>query len=143
MTTVAYRDGVLAADSQFMVNGWKQPHAAKKLFRMADGTVCGVTGDYAVSVEYVRWLDGDKTSPPPNLGDAGRVIHMAHDGTLTIYEMTGSFVVECEFTAFGSGSPAAQAAMYMGADAVRAVEIASLLDDATGGAVASMGCERR
>ncbi|MFC3072354.1 hypothetical protein [Shinella pollutisoli] len=141
MTTVAYRDGVLAADSRFMVNGWKQPHPAKKLFRMKDGAVCAVTGDYAISVEFVRWLDGDRAQPAPQLGDMGRVIHMAKDGTLTIYEMSGSFEVSCEFTAFGSGSPAAQAAMYMGADAIKAVEIAALLDDATGGNVCHMKCE--
>lgn len=141
MTTIAFRDGVLAADSRFMIGGWKQPYPAKKLFRMADGTVCGVTGDYAVSVAYVEWLDGNRTEPAPNLGEGGRVIHLAKDGAITIYEQTGSFQVEPEFAAWGSGSPAAHAALHMGADAAKAVEIAALVDDNTGGPVYSMRCE--
>jgi 20S proteasome alpha/beta subunit len=141
MTTIAYRDGVLASDSRFIVNGWKQPYPAKKLFRMNDGTVCAVTGDYAVSVALVRWLDSDQKEASPSLGEGGRVIHLIRDGEITVYEMSGSFEVRAEFAAWGSGSPAAHAAFHMGADAVKAVEIASLVDDGTGAPFCFMRCE--
>lgn len=141
MTTIAYRDGMLVADSRFMVNGWKQPYPAKKLFRMADGTVCGVTGDYAVSVAYVKWLDGERKEAAPSLGEGGRVIHLAKDGGITVYEMSGSFEVTAEFAAWGSGSPAAHAVFHMGGDAMKAVEVASLVDDNTGGPFCFMRCE--
>ena len=141
MTTIAYRDGVLAADSLVCVSGWKQPHRAAKLHRMQDGTVCGMTGDLAPASSFIRWLDTGEGDKPP-MTDA-RVIHMQHGGRLRVYEDGGYFDLDCEFTAFGSGSPAAQAAMHMGADAARAVEIAALLDDSTGGEIVSMKCEAK
>lgn len=42
------------------------------------------------------------------------------------------------FLALGSGSKAALGALYMGADAVRAVEIARLADAYTGGPIQTM-----
>lgn len=135
MTTIAYRDGALAADSRATVNGWKQPHTVRKIFRADDGSICAVTGDLARGTKAAAALATGL--PVPDLGDETRVIHLSRDG-LRIYEGCGSFDIDCEFTAFGSGSIAAQAAMVMGADAEKAVSVASMFDDATGGDVIVM-----
>jgi ATP-dependent protease HslVU (ClpYQ) peptidase subunit len=140
MTTVAYRWGTLAADSRMMSNGWIHRYGAEKLHRLPDGGVAGVTGTYAEAMAFIAWLQGGETGEKPPLSES-TVIRLRKDGSLTIYEAGASFNVETEFGAWGSGSPAANAAMYMGADAAKAVEIASLLDDSTGGKVVTMKCE--
>jgi hypothetical protein len=140
VTTVAYRWGVLAADSRMMNGGWKHRYAAEKLFRLPDGGVAAVTGTYAEAVAFVTWLQGGEVGDKPSISES-TVIRLRKNGTLTIYEGNASFNVTTEFGAWGSGSPAANAAMYMGADAAKAVEIAALLDDCTGGEVFTMKCE--
>ena len=141
MTTIAYRDGVVAADSRNFIGGWKQPYPAQKLFRMKDGSVCAVTGDYAVSVSLVRWLETDRTEDQPNLGEGGSVLHFRKGGEIDVYEMSSFFTVKPEFGAWGSGSPAANAAMFVGADAAKAVEAAAFVDDGTGGEIITMQVE--
>jgi ATP-dependent protease HslVU (ClpYQ) peptidase subunit len=140
VTTIAYRWGVMAADSQSMCGGWINRYAAEKLFRLPDGGVAGVAGTFAEAVAFVKWLQDGEVGDRPALTES-TVIRMRKDGTLTIYEQNASFDLTTEFGAWGSGSPAANAAMYMGADAARAVEIAALLDDSTGGKIVTMKCE--
>jgi ATP-dependent protease HslVU (ClpYQ) peptidase subunit len=140
MTTIAYRWGVLAADSRMMSGGWKHRYSATKLFRLPSGDIAGVVGTYAEAVAFVTWLQNSETGDKPALNEA-TVIRLRKDGSLTIYEQNASFNITTEFGAWGSGSPAANAAMYMGADAAKAVEIAALLDDCTGGEVVTMKCE--
>lgn len=140
MTTIAYRWGVMAADSRAMVGGWKASYGSDKLHRLPDGTVAGVVGEYASAVRFVVWLQSGEAGDNPGLSEAS-VIRMLKDGSLIIYEENGAFPVRTEFGAWGSGSPAANAAMYMGADAAKAIEIAALLDDSTGGKVITMKCE--
>ncbi|RTM07409.1 MAG: hypothetical protein EKK31_11640 [Hyphomicrobiales bacterium] len=140
MTTIAYRWGVLASDSRMMNGGWIHRYGGDKLFRLPNGEIVGVTGTYAEAVAFVSWLQGGEAGDKPTLSEA-TVVRLRKDGTLTIYEAGASFNVTTEFGAWGSGSPAANAAMYMGADAAKAVEIAALLDDCTGGEVKTMKCE--
>lgn len=140
MTTVAYRWGVLAADSRMMNGGWIHRFSASKLFRLPSGDVAGVTGTYAEAVAFIRWLQNGEVGDRPSLSES-TIIRLRKTGSLTIYEAGASFDVTTEFGAWGSGSPAANAAMYMGADAAKAVEIAALLDDNTGGEVVTMKCE--
>jgi len=52
VTTIVYRSGVLAADSLATRGQWKLPGVTAKLFRMKDGGMAGVTGDYAPAVRY-------------------------------------------------------------------------------------------
>lgn len=140
MTAVAYRYGTLAADSRMMNGGWIHHYTADKLFRLPDGGVAGVTGTYAEAVAFVAWIQAGESGDKPSLTES-TIVRLRKDGSLTIYEAGASFNVTTEFGAWGSGSPAANAAMYMGADAAKAVEIAALLDDCTGGKVVTMKCE--
>lgn len=140
MTTIVVRDGVMASDSLATRSPWKLPGTTDKLFRMKDGGMAGVTGDYAPAVRYIEWLnneDGDE----PSLGDA-TVIRIHPDMSCTVYEAGGSYKEDVsEFCAWGSGMPAALAALHMGADAVKAVEVACLVDTSSGGAIVTMKCE--
>ena len=140
MTTIAYRWGVLAADSRAGSNGWIYPYASEKLHRLPDGTVVGLCGTLAEATKFVQWLKAGESGDEPPLAES-TIIRLRKDGSLTIYEAGASFDIKTEFGAWGSGGPVANAAMYMGADAAKAVEIASLLDDATGGKIVTMKCE--
>jgi ATP-dependent protease HslVU (ClpYQ) peptidase subunit len=140
VTTIAFRWGVMAADSRMMNGGWINRYSADKLFRLPDGGVAGVTGTFAEAVAFAKWLQDGESGDRPPLTES-TVVRLRKDGTLTIYEQNSSFDIATEFGAWGSGSPAANAAMYMGADAAKAVEIAALLDDSTGGKVVTMKCE--
>lgn len=133
MTTIAYRNGVLAGDRQCGINGWINPYSVPKLFSLgqsAGHAIAAVTGDYQDALRLIEWFRqpfGDR----PKLGDNSRVIILRARDELTIYEGAGSFDIETEFAAWGSGMPAATAALIMGATARRAVEVAAMLDEGT------------
>jgi len=128
----------MAADSRSGRGAWTMPGIAEKLFRMADGGVAAVTGDCAPGCRYIEWLDVPGDRPEPDIGDA-TVVRLMPDGTIRVYEAGGSYIENvAEFLAWGSGMAPALGAMHMGADAVKAVEIAALVDAHTGGPVVSM-----
>ena len=134
ITTIAYRNGILAADTQAEAGGWIVPGEVGKIRRIDADTVAAVTGDWGCIEPWLKWYAGDRSSPY-DLGEDSRII-LAHarDG-LTIYQGKGWFKVTAPFAAWGSGWPAAVAAMHMGADAKRAIEVAMLCDPSTGGEV--------
>lgn len=141
MTTIAYRSGVLAADSLATRGQWKLPGATAKLFRMKDGGMAGVTGDYAPAVRYVEWLNSGQDTDEPTLGDA-TIIRILPDLTCTVYEAGGAYIEDVStFCAWGSGMPCALAALHMGASAAKAVSVAAVVDTSTGGEVVTMKCE--
>lgn len=140
MTTIVYRDGVMASDSLATRGAWVLPGHTEKLFRMKDGGVAAVTGDYAPGCRYIEWLNSP-TGEEPAIGES-TVIRLNPDLTVTVYEVGGSYKEDVgEFCAWGSGMPAALAALHMGADAAKAVEMASLVDTNSGGKVITMKCE--
>lgn len=135
MTTIVYRDGVLAADSVVGSSGWRMGHCNKIAVR-DDGAAMGVSGEWAVSVAAQRWfLSGCQGDAPA--GDYKAIVADA-DGASLLED--GVIGVPCTFLvpgalAIGCGWPAALAAMLMGADAVKAVEIACMLDPNSGGEI--------
>ena len=140
MTTLAYKDGVLASDSMAM-NGWNILGAKAKIDRIAkkDGSGYILFGASARSSSICRaFVDWGRTGfagPPPNLridddnnacgfifpgGD--RVIMFTHDGPNEF---------NAEVFAFGSGGEYAQGAMAAGATPQEALIIASRFDIGT------------
>lgn len=139
MTTIAYRAGVVAADSRCENNGWIGGHSIKKVRKSdIDGCVYAITGNAADSTKVMEAFVGGQPQNDINLGESSRVVKFDPSGEITVYEGNGSFTITCEYTAFGSGSPAALAAMMMGASARKAVEIAAQIDPYTGGEVIVM-----
>lgn len=138
MTTLAYRAGVLAADSLCRVGDWNAPYAVEKLFRMKDGSVCGVCGNYTEALAFLTWLnDGKKKDARPPLSGA-TVVQMTTD-SVVVHESEGCYPVKGEFFgAWGSGLPVALGALHMRATAEEAVRVAALVDEGTGGAIVSM-----
>ena len=137
MTTIAYRNGVLAADTQAENCGWVIPGGARKIRRINSDTAAAICGDWALFEPWLHWQCGDDDKPF-DLGENTRIILANAAEGVTVYEGRGWFKFDGPFGAWGSGWPAAVAAMHMGADAKRAVEIAALCDPSTGGDVQVM-----
>ena len=139
MSTVAYRDSVMAADrygERHRIRAMTQ-----KLYRVRDAVI-GYTGSHMDRLTFVRWYDqGANLDAVPQFrsyrgsDDAPDfdALVLTSAGLTQWTEHFQPIPLPHEpFFAIGSGAAAAMAAMYMGADAIKAVEIAGLVDVATG-----------
>jgi ATP-dependent protease HslVU (ClpYQ) peptidase subunit len=137
MTTIAYRDGVMAADTQ-VTEGNMVFAQATKLRRLADGTLIGMAGDMMPCAKLLRAIDGkgfediepiakDCKGAWALVVNPERRVFMLQGGKAGgLAELHGDFFVE------GSGAPYALGAMAAGAGAKQAVEIAARFDVNTG-----------
>ncbi|AXQ69686.1 peptidase HslV family [Caulobacter phage CcrSC] len=136
MTTIAFRDGVLAADRLITDRGARLGYKTKIVQRKGI-LACGA-GSTIVCREFTDWfLKGMKGSPPsmrlhPDRPASECVIYFAKDRFLT-FDGDGIAEVEAEYHTLGSGAAFAKGAMAAGADPVRAVEIAIQFDLYSGG----------
>jgi hypothetical protein len=150
LTTIAYRDGVLAADSwetYSSEDGGAHRHICAKLFcktitvgRKSFDVLIGTAGETSPSLLFVDWYGSGK-EPPQMLCDLGG------DFLCLILTPKGLFEADVycrpvqvmeSFYAIGSGAKAALAAMHCGKSAVDAVRIAARIDPYTGGRVMHM-----
>ena len=137
MTTIAYRDGVLAADSQVSRCGNDSGRTTK--LRKVGGLVVGGCGTTSLCQRFIGWIAAGMQGHPPTLqiGDSSACV-MAIMPNGTIVEWNGDHppdIVRAEFAAWGSGADVALGAMAFGATAAEAVEAAATLDHATGGPI--------
>jgi len=146
MTTIAYRDGILAADSRvtYGEDGGARVHTCKKLFRktVTQGkktfdVIIATAGESSPGMVFVDWYGTNK--PIPDL-----FLHLGGDFTCLVLTPSGLFEydVYCrgeeiteDFYAVGSGAKAALAAMHCGKTALEAVRIAARIDPYTGGRI--------
>lgn len=133
MTTIALRDGVMASDTRMMRGQCIVGNNAQKIWRTSFGIV-GICGEFADSYQ-VEKLGDLSLVPDLKRNENTSFLVLYNDGQIIIIEGNGYHHIREPFCAIGSGGEAARAAMHMGADAVQAVEIAMLLDPATGGQV--------
>lgn len=141
MTTLVYRDGVLAADSRITVgdtylDGWR------KVRRISDGSLVGFTGSLPSGQAFIDWATNGFDGPPPKGEYSGVLI--SSTGKIVEFE-DGSpiaFPKRSLFQAWGSGRQAALGALHMGATAVEAVKIANKINNTTGGRVHSLKLSR-
>lgn len=126
MTTIAYRDGILACDSG-MVLGEVLVGKTQKAWAYKGHIVtgCGDASDiFAFRDWFVRGMKGD--CPDPN-GD-GFLILITPEGLVMEREKYGWVKKDCPFYAWGSGFEIALGALAHGASAREAVEIACEYD---------------
>jgi ATP-dependent HslUV protease subunit HslV len=137
VTTIAYRDGVLAADSLFTKDGIVHG-TGRKIFDLGDGRLLAIMGYGPHAYRLKTWIEaGCGGDQPP--GDAGAAVLFEPDGRIRIFE-NGGEQPECDaaFHAYGSGEQiamGAMGAMAAGASAERAVQVATALCTQTGGEV--------
>lgn len=140
MTTLVYRDGVLASDSGAEINGWRTPSAFQKVWQ-TKWCLLGVTGDYHVAMAHIPdlLLQGQ---PMPDyvadLGESARIVAIFKDEAV-VFEGKGRFNVSlAPYLAFGSGMPVALGALHAGATAEQAVAAAIAFDTSSCGAIQSV-----
>lgn len=120
MTTVAVRDGVMAADTQLSAG---TIHRAQKIFELPGGGCVGGCGEWSKAYAAISWLLGGRQGDAPDFENAELVI-LKPDGTVWIAcERFPEFPILDDVAAIGCGSAAAMALMHYGLgakDAVRA-----------------------
>lgn len=139
MTVIAYKDGIMAADTLVTANGSRCAHALK--FRKVNGWLIGASGYFGAFKPIARWVEeGADLDKPVDWGkfedSAGIVVSPGgetyHVGTV------GGYLIEEHSpwgVATGSGSEVARTAMYLGLSAREAVQVAIDLETGCGGLV--------
>lgn len=134
MTTIAFRDGIVAADSRTSSGGgWINPSPETKLFREGDAVIA-LCGDWADCAALRQWI-ANPDGPQPN-GDCTVIVFRLDE--VRVYSSGGSFVETSAFRAWGSGTPAALGALHAGCSAEESVRIACLVDPYSAGPIMTM-----
>lgn len=129
MTTIAYRDGIMASDSGCWLgdasHGW-----ARKLAIGPDGTLYGGMGDAAEVRAYLAWVDDgclDNEPTPRRVGDGQSsfsIMRVRPNGPVELTTSEGFESYPAPYFAAGSGAEVAFGALFMGATAEQAIEAA-------------------
>lgn len=136
MTTIAYRNGVMAADRLVSNGGGGRAGHQTKIARGPKGTIGGMAGRMEEGFLFARWVENDCEGDPPPLSDSADGIVLLPNGLLCYVGEKGCLCpVEAEFAAVGSGEAYAIGAMAHGASAAEAIEIAIQFDTGSGGGV--------
>ena len=140
MTTVAYKSGVLAFDSQVTDRNRVVGHMVKG--RKIGGLLIGGAGNLALVTRFIDWIvTGASGYPPPMAGPndaAGEGLIVMPCSLLITVAPSGLDHMRSPFHAIGSGADIAIGAMAQGATAEQAVRIAAALDVYTGGTITAL-----
>lgn len=146
MTVIAYKDGIMAADTQVTVG--TQRYRVQKLVRLPCGGVAGAAGDSAAGQAALTWFkDGGSLGGPtekdalPDV-DGATVLIAKADGTrwILVDRFPAWEVLDPE-VAIGCGSDGARERMVSGASAVEACEAMCLRDAYCSSPIQSMAVE--
>lgn len=131
MTTIVYRNGVMAGDTAVFDRG-TYCGEMRKVYKH-DGWLLGGAGAVSEMVQFRDWfLDNREGKPPEVKADQSEFMIVSPTGVVhwcgsaqSMCEMTGTFF------AIGSGFEVAVGAMAHGATALQAIEIAADLNNMT------------
>lgn len=149
MTTIAYRDGVMAADTVAFGGGIKLARLVK-IARNDAGDLAGAVGDAGFAFAFLEWFRKGEPEPAIKLvsdraedrWDKALIVRAA-GRQIEVYEPYGRFPVSAPYFAIGSGKSVALGAMFMGATAVQAVQAAIALDEGSSGEAMALVHETR
>ena len=125
MTTVAVRDGIMAADSQL---SGSTVFRVQKIYELPGGGCVGGCGEWAKAYSAISWLLGGRQGDAPDFENAELVI-LKPDGSVWLAcERFPEFPILDGVAAIGCGSAAAMALMHAGFSAKEAVVRTCLTD---------------
>lgn len=139
MTTIAYRDGVIAADTLACSGNLADLFVAKIAARA--GVLAGATGTSAMCMAFRDWfrrgMVGDPPSPvnPADKDDGYTGVIFPGANVVLMWNDAGWLKAEAPYYAAGSGREIALGALAVGASAEEAVRAASRHDTHTGGEI--------
>lgn len=139
MTTIAYRDGVIAADRGTSA-GSLLTYQRTKIARNPAGDLLGACGSTAINQAHLDWFRGGEKGPQPELkarggGDCDIAIIVRVGEAIIEMDDDGSYPINELFTAIGSGREFALGAMFAGATAEEAIEAAMRYDPYSWGGI--------
>lgn len=144
MTTIAYKDGVLAADTGVEVNGIYVGKVSKIITNDYGqmGSLAGRMSDLGI---FERWMKAgaDKDELPQFTSEKAEAFLVNKDGSTEYITSLGFFTIDSPYHAEGSGFELAMGAMEAGATAIQAVEIAIKLDIGSHGPVTQARLKKR
>ena len=144
MSTVAYKDGIIAGDTK-LTDGNLKLHA-QKIYRVHDKLLVGLAGDWLGCLKFLNWIQQNNHYPEITVGwnfeekDTLKFEALVADkDSIAVYDhcMIKMYIDET-FWAAGSGRDIAIGAMAHGATAEEAVEIATEYDTYTEGEVMTL-----
>ena len=157
MTTIAYRDGILAADSCYTEStesGGSRVFQCRKLYTVSgfvEGSRRTFFIGFAGGAGWRRFLDwvragADWKNVPEfeKADDFDAIVVMQHGMVQQVYTIDKSMEAEPiveDYHAIGSGAKCAFIAMDMGASAISAVERAAVRDPYTRGPFHAVECK--
>ena len=133
MTVIAWDGKTLAVDRK--VSGSKIS-TCKKLYEH-EGARIAFCGTLSAGIALKDWYiagANPETFSSLNVENTTLVV-VTKPGELTVYEGATPYTLTNSYEAFGTGEDYARAAMYLGKDAIAAVEVANALDDGCGNGV--------
>lgn len=144
MTTIAYREGGIAADTGAGYGG-VQLARVTKIVKNDAGAVAGSSGDATWAQAFLAWFKGGEQGAAPVAHDKDKAslgLTVDASGVIRIFESvdgrTISFPIRAPFYAIGSGRSEANGAMFVGASPREAVQAAISLDEGTFGEVETL-----
>lgn len=140
MTTIAYKNGIICADTRVISNGFIAHEQASKIVEATHpiygNMFFGISGDFVEGTEAIFAILNKQKYEPSDKDIWFTIIGITKLGKIILWckgeTHTDGETVEQDFYAIGSGSTAAKAAMLAGCSAQEAVVIASQLDPSTG-----------
>lgn len=143
MTTVAYRDGIMAADSCVTYGAIIMPCNITKVTKFANGSIFAYSGTIELGELLKRELarcihEQDGILPDCDIDRQDNAFSAAivqPDGEVLFHEGRTWIQMDVPYFALGSGKDYAYAAMYLGASAEQAVKCACTLDLNSGGKI--------
>lgn len=144
MTVIAWDGKTLAADKAATICG--HAHTVTKIYRIPDGLV-GFSGNGGGAMALLEWFrNGRKIADWPKYQDkddtSAGAMFIDREGRQFNYGSTPfPEPVEDRFGAMGAGRDYALAAMHLGCDACRAIEVACALDVTCGNGIDTLGLD--
>lgn len=136
MTTIVYRDGVLAADTRGYSGNHTPVGNKTKIFNLEDGSILGLSSPRpGLSEAFRDWLEnGSDMNAIPKFDQFQiSALRITSDGDIFYYDdsVYPSGPLRADYFAIGSGDHYAFGALYAGATAIEAVEAAGQFDSFT------------
>lgn len=134
MTTIAYRDGIMAADGGAWIGDAAVSGGVRKVAKGSDGRLHAVCGNVAEACGYLRWVDAGCQGEPPKPRDLNHhnddrssfcAIIAEKGKPILVMTAHGFEEYDLPYFAFGSGKEVAFGALFVGASALQALEAAA------------------
>lgn len=131
MTTITYRNGVMAADTRAYSGDRLPIGQKKKIHRLSDGSLFGASSYKPGHTEKLRRFVEEHGVESSIDGEIeAQAIVVKPDGSIYYFNDQDTFSgpLEAEYIAVGSGAQFATGAFALGVDAIQALEVGIALD---------------